>query len=273
MEEKEKVPTTPEPNPNGEDEVKATDVLDGEPKAADPAEEGQKDAAEENPDKSAEDGKPNPKAQDRETDAKNAERRRRAKEREAQRQKEREDEIRRQAVFDVKSGQVTADELRDLSLDKVENEDQLFLVEQYRKAKADGNENPQADAYKALFKKQNEEKAAAQAKAEADRKAEQAKLEVVRKDQIEFKAKFGKTTAEVMQNEEEFMSLFGDAIDQEKGNFTKLYAAYTAMKQGRAAASKKDGSFPTNSKGKTTDSGEESDEEFMKRYQATYGHW
>ena len=272
MEEEKKVTPTPEPNPNGENDVKPTDLEDEGQTKTDPAEEGNEGGGSK-PAAGNEGGTPNPPKQSRETDAANAERRRKAKEREEQRQREREEQIRRQAVFEVKSGQVTAEELSELGLAKVEDEDQLFLVESLRKAKADGAENPQAAAYQALFKKQSEDKAAAKAKSEAEEATKQRRIATVAQDQANFKAKFGKTTAEVMKSEEEFMELFGGLIDQDKGNFTELYTAYTQMKAGQRNDAKREGAIPTNSNGNGDQNGEETDEEFKKRWAKKYGHW
>ena len=272
MEEEKKVTPTPEPNPNGENDVNTTDIEDESQPKTDPAEEGQEGNGGK-PAAGNDGGNPNPPKQSRETDAQNAERRRKAKEREEQRQKEREEQIRRQAVFEVKSGQVTAEELSELGLAKVEDEDQLFLVESLRKAKADGAENPQAAAYQALFKKQSEDKAAAKAKSDAEEATKQRRIATVAQDQANFKAKFGKTTAEVMKNEEEFMQLFGGLIDQDKGNFTELYTAYTQMKSKQRDAAKADGSFPTNPQSGKPGEEKESDEDFKKRYIAKYGRW
>ena len=274
MDEKEKVPPTSEPNPNEGNQVNASDLeneKDGQGGQTKPTgEENQ-----EGQPKQEEGGKPNGQAkQDRKTDAQYAEERRQRKAREEARQKAREEEIRRQAVFEVKSGQVTADELKELDLDKVENEDQLFLVESLRKAKAEGVENPQAEAYKALFKKQAADRAQAQAKSQAEEQAKQKKIATVAQDQANFKAKFGKTTAEVMKSEPEFMQIFGNLIDPDKGNFTELYTAYTSMKEEQSKAAKGEGSFPTDSSGSAGKGGaEESDEDFRKRYIAEHGHW
>lgn len=274
MEDKEKVQPTPEPNPEaGNNDVNPSDLegREGQPKES-AAKEGESDPKE-GTQKPEEEGKqPSPKKQSRETDALNAERRRREKEREASRQKEREDEIRRQAVFEVKSGQVSAEELSELGLAKVEDEDQLFLVESLRKAKEEGVENPQAHAYQALFKKQAAEKADAKAKAEAERAETERRRAVVAQDQKNFQAKFGKSTADVMKNEPEFMELFGSFIDESKGNFTELYSTYTKMKSGQTKQSKIEGSFPTDPSGNSSKDGMESDEEFMKRWKSMGGH-
>lgn len=272
MEEEKKVTPTPEPNPNGENDVNPTDIEDESQPKTDPAEEG-KEGNGDKPAAGNDGGNPNPPKQSRETDAQNAERRRKAKEREEQRQKEREEQIRRQAVFEVKSGQVTAEELSELGLAKVEDEDQLFLVESLRKAKAEGAENPQAEAYKALFRKQSEDRAKASAEAQAQQADLARRKEIVAKDQAAFKTKFGKTTAEVMQNEPEFMTLFGKLIDESKGNFTELYTAYHTMKSGQREEAKREGAIPTGGNGNSDPNVEESDEEFKERYKKKYGHW
>jgi len=244
--EENKVQATSEPNPTGDDEVKVTDLTDGEDTSDNSAKAGEEKKADDAPEAKKEDDKAQAKAkQDRETDAKNAERRRKQKEKEREEaeRKAREAEIRRQAVFEVKSGQVTADELGELGLSKCEDEDQLFLVESLRKAKAEGVENPQAHAYQALFKKKTEERAEAKAKAEAEEAAKNKQKETVANDQKAFLAKFGKSTAEVMKNEPEFMNLFGKLIDPDKGNFTELYSVYSEMKGTKRDDAKKDGSF------------------------------
>ncbi len=275
MEEKDKAQVTEEPkNPTGEDEeVKADDLTDeGNDSKDASAKEGEDGDSEEEPKKEETKGKALTAEEQREQDRKNAERRRAEKARKEAKEKEREEQIRRQAVFEVKSGQVTSDELSALSLDKVETEDQLYLVESLRKAKSEGAENPEAEAYKALFRKQSEEKAKAVAKAKADKEADDARKAMVASDQKAFREKFGKTTGDVIKNEKEFMDIFGNVIDADKGNFTECYSIYTQMKQGTRDASKKEGSFPTSTQGNAGGSTEgETDEEFLKRFKAQYG--
>lgn len=276
MEEEKKVPPTSEPNPNGENEnVDPSDLDDGEGAQSQPNPEegaGENPADKPNPEEQGQNPS-NPPKQTRKTDAQYAEERRQRKAREEAARKKREEEIRRQAVFEVKSGQVTAEELSELGLAKVEDEDQLFLVESLRKAKADGVENPQATAYQALFKKQATARAEAQAQAQAQEAEKQKRIATVAQDQANFKAKFGKTTAEVMKGEPEFMRLFGSLIDQDKGNFTELYTAYTSMKQEQSGAAKGEGSFPTNSNAPSSGGADETDEDFKKRWIAEHGHW
>ena len=274
MEEETKVQPTSEPNPTGDEQVNTSDLEDENGKKPTPAaNEGEEHAGEGQKPSEGEGQKPNPPKQSRKTDAQYAEERRRKKEREEAERKKREDEIRRQAVFEVKSGQVTAEELSELGLAKVEDEDQLFLVESLRKAKADGVENPQAAAYQALFKKQAADKADAKAKTEAEEAEKQKRVAIVAQDQANFKAKFGKTTAEVMKGEPEFMELFGGLIDVDKGNFTELYAAYQKMKSQQRSDAKADGSFPTTTPATKPGDEKESDEDFKKRYIAKYGRW
>lgn len=272
MEEENKIPTTPESNPNGDDRVNMSDIDDEN--------EGQGDSkptGDEKPNdqqKPSDDGqKPNPSRQDRRTDAEYAEERRKRKEREEALRKKRDEEIRRQAVFDVKKGQVTPEELAELGLQKVEDEDQLFLVESLRKAKASGAENPLATAYQELYKRQSAERAEAQERAKAEEAEKQKRIATVAQDQAAFKAKFGKTTAEVLKNEPEFVELFGKLIDQDKGNFTELYDAYTQLKAKHSDTARREGTFPTNSNGPANGDVSESDEEFKKRWIAEHGHW
>lgn len=272
MDDKEKVPPTSEPNPDEGNQVNESDLDDEENQAGKtkPAGEGNPDG-QPNPD---EGGKPNPTKQSRKTDAEYAEERRKRKLREEEARKRREEEIRRQAVFEVKSGQVTAEELKELGLEKVVDDDQLYLVESLRKAKAEGLENPLANAYQALYRKQNAERAEAKAKVEAEEAERKKQLAVVAQDQANFKAKFGKTTAEVVKNEKEFMDLFGNLLDTEKGNFTELYTAYTALKKDHTDAARHEGAFPTSSNVANENGNPvESDEDFKKRWVAQHGHW
>lgn len=274
MEDEKKNPTTSDSNPTGDEQVKTADLEEEGKKPENQAEAGTNGEQGQKPDGGEQGKTPNPPKQDRKTDAEYAEERRRRKEREEAARKKREEEIRRQAVFDVKSGQVTADELSELGLAKIETEDDLFLVEKLRKAKADGVENPLATAYQEFFRKQAQDKAEAKAKADAEEAAKQRRIAMVAEDQKAFQAKFGKTTAEVMKNEPEFMALFGSLIDVDKGNFTSLYTAYTSMKKEQTDAAKSAGAFPTNSSGTPgKGNGEESEEDFKKRWIAEHGHW
>ncbi len=274
MEEEKKNPLPPDSNPNeGNEEVESSDLDDEESKGKEPKPTGEGDESGDPKDKEDEQKAAKAK-QSREDDAKYAEERRKRKEREEAARKKREDEIRRQAVFQVKKEQVTSGELGELGLDKVEDEDQLYLVETLRKAKADGVENPVAYAYQSLYKREIEAKNAKKAEEEAATAAKERRLAVAAEDQKNFKAKFGKTTQEVIKNEPEFMKLFGQFIDADKGNFTELYTAYTSMKQEQSKVAKAYGSFPTNSNGSTgKGEPEESDEDFKKRFIAEHGHW
>ncbi len=271
MEEENKSQQTSDLDPTGKnDDVTSDDLDQGSGDNDQKAEEGNK----ENPEPKAEEAEAKSQKQSRATDAANAERRRKEKERDEARRLAREAEIRRQAVFEVKSGQVSTEELNELGLKKIEDEEQLFLVESLRKAKAEGVENPVAAAYQAMFGKQRTDRAEAQAKEAAEQQKQQKAKEIVAKDQADFKAKFGKTTAEVMKNEPEFMALFGDLIDTDKGNFTACYTAYTELKTKHREDAKREGSFPTNTgDGKSPDEAGETAEEFEKRFRSTYGHW
>lgn len=271
MEDEKKNPLPSDSNPNeGNEEVESSDLDDEESKGKEPEPTGEGDESDDS--KNKEDEQKTAKAkQSREEDAKYAEERRKRKEREEAARKKRDDEIRRQAVFQVKKEQVTSGELGELGLTEVKDEDQLYLVETLRKAKADGVENPVAYAYQSLYKREIEAKNAKKAEEEAATAAKERRLAVAAEDQKNFKAKFGKTTQEVIKNEPEFMKLFGQFLDADKGNFTDLYGAYMALKKDVSDKAKKDGSFPTNGQGNGTTT--ETDEEFMKRYKAQYGSW
>lgn len=268
---------------NGENEIQPTS-------GSDPVEENEKvepsdlEGEGENEAKKAEEGKNEPEAeaegqnaehpkQNRKTDAQYAEERRARKAKEEAERKRREDEIRRQAVFDVKKGQVTKDELLELGLNAIDDEDQMFLVESLRKAKAEGEDNPQAYAYRSLYVKQSERKAQDEAKAKADEETKQRRIATVKQDQANFKKKFGKTTADVMKTEAEFMQLFGNLIDQDKGNFTELYSLYSTLNKNQSDVAKAQGSFPTNAMAPSKVDKEETDEEFKARFLKEYGRW
>ena len=271
MEEENKVQATNEPNPDEDkDKVDPSDVSDDGSQDSQTKPTGDDGGKGDSEDKDK-DKDPKQQKQSRKTDAEYARERRERKAREEAERKRREDEIRRQAVFEVKSGQVTADELGELGLSKVENDDQLFLVESFRKAKADGAENPQAEAYKALFKKQADEKAKA---LEAEAK-EKAMLDLIEKDKDEFQKQFGTTTKDVLEQDKEFVDAFAELIKETPGKFTKIYAAYAKLKKGIADKAKRDGAFPTGQNGssESKNADTESAEEFQKRWIAEHGHW
>lgn len=251
MEEEKKTPQASESNPNGNEEVTNSDLDDeNHQEEKDPKEgDGGEGSADDGSQKTDEEGKkPNPQKQSRELDAKFAEERRKRKEREEAQKKKHDEEVANKALFDYKSKQVTQDELNELGLSKVEDEEQMFLVESLRKAKSDGAENPVASAYQSLFKKNSEEKATKKAEEEAKEAARKKREATVAEDQKNFKAKFGKSTADAMK-EEEFMSLFGAALDPDKGNFTELYSGYSEMKKKQSEEGKRKGSFTPGSNG------------------------
>lgn len=251
MEEEKKTPQTSEPNPNGENnEVDESDLDEEGQSASNPeaGDNGKKPEGEDPKEPEEEGKKPNPQKQSRELDAKFAEERRKRKEREEAQKKKHDEEVANKALFDYKSSQVTKDELNELGLSKVEDEEQMFLVESLRKAKSDGVENPVASAYQSLFKKNSEEKATKKAEEEAKEAARKKREATVAEDQRNFKAKFGKSTADAMK-EEEFMNLFGAALDPDKGNFTELYSGYSEMKKKQSEEGKRKGSFTPGSNG------------------------
>ena len=243
MEDEKKNPLHSDSNPNeGNEEVESSDLDDEESKGKEPEPTGKGDESDDSKNKEDEQ-KPGKSKQSREEDAKYAEERRKRKEREEAARKKHDEEVRQKALFEFKSEQVSADELKELGLQKVENADHLFLVEALRKAKSDGVENPVAYAYQTFYKKDSEAKTAKKAEEEAAKAAEEKRKAVVAEDQKNFKDKFGKTTQEVIKNEPEFMELFGKYLDADKGNFTDLYATYSKMKKQISETAKQEGAF------------------------------
>ena len=132
-----------------------------------------------------------------------------------------------------------------------------------------------AYTYHEYYKKESEAKVAKKAEEDAASEAQKKRLAAVAEDQKNFKAKFGKSTADVVKNEPEFMKLFGHLIDESKGNFTELYSVYAEMKKGVSDEAKKQGEFYKgggNGNGNSGDQGKEPKtlEEFDKYWESKY---
>jgi hypothetical protein len=271
-EEKKTGAIAPAPNPAAggtDDGVSESDLEDGKK----PNPSGTPNSGDNEPDKAAAgtgDGTPAPK-QSREDDAKNAERRRREKAKADQEKQEHDEEIRKQAEFDVKKSQVTDGELKDLGIEQVKDPNDLYLVECYRKAKAEGKENPLAEAYRQQAKKLRDDKAAeeASAKAQADQLEEE--RQIVATEQGEIKKKYGKTTGEILRDEPDFKEFF----DQygKPGTFDECYSTFHKIRGGSESKAKADGIPPTSGTGKGDGgSSKETDEQFIARTKAKYGN-
>lgn len=265
MEEKDK----DQANPQGENgEVSLNDLEDenknGEESAA---KEGESEDKAENPAKK-EGEKPKPK-QSRETDAKFAEMRRKQKE-EAER-KDLESRIRKQVEFDVKKEAVSKSELEALGIDEVKTDEELLLVESYRKAKAEGEENPELAAYKALHAKQLKDREEANSRAKAKAEAEAEQTQIVANEQAEIRKKYGKSTGEILKEEPDFKKFF-DRYGK-AGNFDECYTTFHEIRGDSEQKAKQQGVFPTSgtgdSKGSPT---KETDEEFLARTRKQYGN-
>lgn len=131
-----------------------------------------------------------------------------------------------EADFNARSKIISKDTLEELGLSKIEDDYDLVLCEAYEEAVKNGSDNPLLDANKAYRSKINAERA--KAKKEEDEKAKASKLDEENKqkveaDKVEFKKKFGITTAEALKNEE-FMGLYKQFISY--GNLTELYSNY-----------------------------------------------
>lgn len=200
----------------------------------------------------AEDGK---KKQSREENARYAEMRRAQKAK-----KEHDAEIERakkEAVFESEKGYVKPETLKDLGLKEVKDEDDLYLCKEYEKLLAEGDENPEAGAYRSLREKKRSE---TEEKAKKEKADEDMKIKVG-KAQIDFEKKYGLKLADIAGNpDNDFMKRTGRYITCVKGHedeyissFLEAYAEYDSEKKAQEAESKerakKMGSFSTSDGG------------------------
>lgn len=255
-------------NEEEQGDVKLDDLEDGEGSGdGSGANEGNNQSENQPETKTGEGEKPKPK-QSRGENAKYAEMRRKREEAE---RKAREDQIRRQAEFDVKKGMVSTDELTALGIDEVKTDDELLLVETYRKAKANGDENPELVAFKALHAKQRKDREEAQSQAAAKAQAEQEERRIVAAEQAEIRKKYGKTTGEILKAEPEFKEFF-DRYGK-AGAFDECYIQFHKIKGDSEKVAKKQGVFPTSGTGNSNGNAgkSETDAEFIARTKKQYG--
>lgn len=212
------------------------------------------------------------KKQSREKNSFYAEQRRKAKE--ERERKETETRIRKQVVFEVKKENVKKDELDSLGLNSVETDDDIFLVESYRKSKSEGSENPEAEAYRSL----REKKIAEAKEAETKKAKEEEYLQQIAKEQEEVKGKYGKTCKQILDEEPNFKD-FLDSFGKEK-TFIECYEYFNAnikkAKSEEREESKKTATPPTSTSGSSngkTNKTKETDEEFKARWIKEHGRW
>lgn len=163
------------------------------------------------------------KPQSREENHEYAERRRaeKAKSEEIERAK-------KEATFEAKKGFIPKDTLDELGLDSLEDENDLYIAEEYEKAKREGDENPKARAYRALYLKSREEakqKAEAEkAKAESTKEAQNLQSDFEKKHGVSLTSVISDTSSGFMQEVGRFVG--GGSLSEYYKNFDEAYTAY-----------------------------------------------
>jgi hypothetical protein len=174
-----------------------------------------------------------------------------------------------EADFSARKKVVSADTLADLGLDKIEDENDLLLCEEYDKAVKRGSENPVLDATKALRLKVKDDKVKLD-KSEEERVSRE---KLVNEDMKNFQKEFGITTAEALKDER-FVKAFGKKIDF--GNMTELYGIYKSLVSEEENkddnVSKKMGKIPSssNSQSKKVNINDLDGEDFLKAFNEKY---
>lgn len=176
----------------------------------------------------------------------------------------------KEADFNGRKKAISNDALADLGLDSIEDDDDLFLCEEYEKAVKRGSDNPALDANKAYRNKVRKEQQAKNK--EETEKTEQAKK--VNEDRANFKKKFGIDTSEALKDEE-FMAVFGDMIGY--GNMTDLYTKYKSLvnrEEAEKEEAKNMGTLPNSSTTQKRHNKSLNDlegEDFLKAFEKRYG--
>ena len=173
-----------------------------------------------------------------------------------------------EADFSARKNVISADTLADLGLDKIEDENDLLLCEEYDKAVKRGSENPVLDATKAYRKriKTEHDKLTKAQQEEANNK------KLVQEDAVKFQKEYGISASEAMKDEK-FTKAFGKQISY--GNLTELYGIYLSLTGGDAVEekqSKQMGKVPnsTTVKSKKVDINDLDGEEFLKAFNERY---
>lgn len=129
-----------------------------------------------------------------------------------------ETKLKEERINSVK-GFVDSEIMEELGLEGITSEDDIALVESYKNAIKNGDDNPIRTAYNSLYKKSQEAHKLEQEKAQEVSKQE----ELVAKDKREFEKKFGMTADKALEDKD-FMELFGEQISY--GNLSALYGKY-----------------------------------------------
>ena len=256
-----------------DDQVTESDIAEKE-EIGDP--EASEEKAETNP-KTDGGNQPKPESkpkQSRAENAKYADMRRAQKEKEKREAEIQEAEKRgqQQAEIEFRKKAITSDDLKELGLENVDDDRDLFLAEKYREAKAKGSEDPKLDAYQALTNRY---------RIEVDEAKKQAKMEAERNkkaydDAVSFKKAYGKAPEQIMNDDpnfKEFFDRFGEI-----GKCTDCYQTYLKIrslgpnqKPKDDEASKKAGAYPSTSSGSSKSLEYETEEEFNRRTLEAYG--
>lgn len=164
--------------------------------------------------------------------------------------------VKKETEFNIKKDYVSADAKEALGLEQIENDDELFLAQEYEKAQQDGVENPAVEAYKHLYAKHKQERLDEAAKT----KAEEDNIRAIAEEQSNFQKEFGISTRDAYLNTD-FQEKYGEFIsDQMPGSITKAYRIYLKNKGKVEEAAKSKGNFNAN----PNNSGEASAVDYVK---------
>lgn len=180
-----------------------------------------------------------------------------------------ENELKETKISSVKSF-VDSDIMSELGLEEITSEEDIALVEFYKDAKKNGDDNPVRTAYNSLYRKSQESRKADNLKLEEERKNK----ELVDRDAKEFVKKFGISVNEAL-DDKDFMGLFEDQIGF--GNLTALYSKYKTYIDKKKDVDKSKGSMDFTNIGngiKTSSDPLEGleGEAYLKAFNELYGH-
>lgn len=177
------------------------------------------------------------------------------------------------ATFEAQKGVIPKAVMKELNIDSIDDEDDMFLAKAYLEAEEKGSDDPKSDAYEALKSRLKEQKMAS--KKEADEKEKSRKL--IEEDSNAFISKYGQDRMKAALEEgSTFMKLYGDQIGN--GNLTKLYDKYVSVfgeedenDDSKTKGSLPKGGKPANHKPKSIE--DMTDKEFKEYYESHYGSW
>ena len=180
-----------------------------------------------------------------------------------------ENKLKESKISSVKSF-VDSDIMSELGLDEITSEEDIALVEFYKDAKKNGDDNPVRTAYNSLYRKSQESRKADNLKLEEERKNK----ELVDRDAKEFVKKFGISVNEAL-DDKDFMGLFEDQIGF--GNLTALYSKYKAYTDKKKETDKTKGSMDFTNIGSGIKNSSDpleglEGEAYLKAFNELYGH-